>query len=83
MTGVVQSREELLMRVREEDVRYFSSTEESVSCDIDGDTAVMTGRSAVDARIYGTRASWPLQLVFQAGRRPHGWVLTSAQASTY
>ena len=44
----------------------------------------ITGRSRVNAAVFGGgKHTWRLQLKFDLIKRPDGWKLTSAQASTY
>ena len=65
-------------------LNYYSEETEGWEIAIDGDRATMTGRSRVNAAVFGGgRHTWPLELRFQLVRRDDGWKLTEARATTY
>ena len=84
MTGMRQSKKAYIYSIMDGTLNYYSEQTEGLEISIDGDHAVMTGRSRVTAAVFGGgRHTWRLQLRFTLMRRESGWKLTSAQASTY
>ena len=84
MTGMVQDRETYIRSILNGTLNYYSEQTDTLDIQIHGDTAVMTGRSRVNAAVFGGgRHTWRLQLRFDLIRRADGWKLTGASASTY
>jgi len=83
MTGYDQPRAEWLAHIESGRMRYFSSVEESLTVQVDGDVARLTGCNRVQADIWGARGTWPLRLHIQLVRREGRWLMSAAQASTY
>ena len=53
MTGMRQSKSEFINAVMDGTLNYYSAVHESESVDITGDTAVVVGRSYVQAAVFG------------------------------
>ena len=84
MTGMRQSKREYIDSIMNGTLNYFSAETEGLDITVDGDRATMTGRSRVNAAVFGGgRHTWRLQLKFELMHRADGWKLTRAQASTY
>lgn len=83
MTGYKQPKKEWLEQVDNEQMRYFSSKEENISYSVDGNKAILVGQNRVDARIYGSRHTWPLQLMFNYEKVNDKWIITLITATTY
>ena len=84
MTGVRQSKEEFLRGLMSGTFNYYSAVHDSIEAHIDGDEAVMTGKSRVLAAVYGGgRHSWRLQGDFTLKKEKGNWRLTGSKASTY
>ena len=84
MTGMRQSKDEFLRAIRGGDLNYFTEQTEHVFIEVNGDRALLTGQSRVDAAVFGgSRNTWPLQLVFEVEKRNGQWMLLNAKASTY
>lgn len=84
MTGLQQPKEEYLRCVREGQLNYFSEETDQIAIEFHGDTAMLTGRSRVNAAVFGgSRHTWPLQLVISMKKMNGRWMMTKAQASTY
>ena len=84
MTGMRQSKQVYIDSILDGTLNYFDEQTEGLDIRVDGDSAVMTGRSRVTAAVFGGgRHTWRLQLRFDLAKRDDGWKLTSAQASTY
>ena len=84
MTGMRQSKQVYIDSIMNGTLNYYTEETEQLDIQVNGDSAVMTGRSRVNAAVFGGgKHTWRLQLKFDLIKRPDGWKLTSAQASTY
>lgn len=84
MTGMHQSKAEYINCIMDGTLNYYSEQTEGMDIKVDGDAAVMTGRSKVTAAVFGGgRHTWRLQLRFTLARTADGWKLTGSEASTY
>ena len=84
MTGVRQSKETFLRGLTGGTFNYYSADHDSIEVRIDGDEAVMTGKSRVLAAVYGGgKHGWRLQDDFTLKNENGSWKLTSSKASTY
>src|SRR4051812_13268427 len=83
MTGYVQSKREWLEQIDSGEMEYHSARERDVSIEVDGDGAVLVGQSVVDATIWGSRGTWPLQLTSRYKRRDGGWIAVTTRATTF
>ncbi len=84
MTGVRQSKSEYLHAIADATLNYFSVDDDEIDIHVDGDKAVMTGRSRVNAAVYGGgRHTWRLQISSSLVRRDGRWLFAEQRASTY
>ena len=84
MTGVKQSAEVFLNGLLDGTFNYYSADHDSIEVSLNGDHAIMTGRSRVMAAVYGGRKrSWRLQGDFTLCRENGDWKFTCSKASTY
>jgi ketosteroid isomerase-like protein len=83
ITGYEQSKAEWLAQIESGRMAYHGLTEVSASLTVDGDRAVLVTRNLVDATIYGSRGTWPLQATTTYARIGHAWKAVSSQAATY
>ena len=84
MTGVRQSRETFLSGLTGGTFNYYSAEHDSIEVRIDGDTAVMTGKSRVLAAVYGGgKHRWRLQGDFTLRKENGNWKLNGSKSSTY
>ena len=84
MTGMRQSKQVYIDSIMNGTLNYYTEETEQLDIQVNGDRAFMTGRSRVNAAVFGGgKHTWRLQLKFDLIKRPDGWKLTSAQASTY
>lgn len=84
MTGMRQNKAAYIRSILGGTLNYYSEQTEALDIEVSGHRATMTGRSRVNAAVFGgSRHTWTLQLRFTLVRQPEGWKLTSAQASTY
>lgn len=84
MTGTRQNKSVYISSIMDGTLNYYSEKTEGLEISIDGNRATMTGRSRVNAAVFGGgRHTWPLELRFKLVRRDDGWKLTEARATTY
>lgn len=84
MTGYDQTKDEWFEQIKNEQMRYFSSKEENIKdIKIAGNKASFIGQSRVDARIYGSRHTWRLQIKKYFEKRTGEWLIVRQEASTY
>ena len=84
MTGMHQSKKEFIDAVMNGTLNYYSSEQVSADMKVDGDTAVMTGRSVVVAAVFGGgRGTWHLQQKCSLKKIDENWKITRSVVSTY
>lgn len=84
MTGMRQSKKQYIDAILDGTLNYYSATTENLDIEVDGDEAVLTGRSRVTAAVFGGgRHTWPLLLRFRLRREADEWKFTESSASTY
>ena len=84
MTGMRQPKEVYITAIMDGTLNYYSATHEDMQIELNGDTAVLMGRSKVTAAVFGGgKHTWRLQLRFQLVKKNNDWYFTLASASTY
>ena len=84
MTGVKQSADVFLKGLLDGTFNYYAAEHDRIDVTLNGDHAVMIGRSRVMAAVYGGRkSSWRLQGDFTLRKEDGNWKFTSSKASTY
>ena len=85
MTGMHQSKQVYIRSIANGTLNYYSAEHEQMDINVNGDRATLTGRSRVNAAVFGGgRHTWRLQLHFGLVKEDDGkWRFTSARASTY
>ncbi len=84
MTGMHQSKQEYIRAIAEGTLNYYSAEHEQMDIKVDGNNATLTGRSRVNAAVFGGgRHTWRLQLSFKLVNRDSRWQFIAASASTY
>ena len=85
MTGMHQDKETYIRAIMDGTLNYYSEKTDSLDIKInENDTAVLTGRSLVNAAVFGGgKHTWRLQLRFDLKKVGDEWKMTKAQASTY
>lgn len=83
ITGYEQTKAEWLDQIRSGQMRYHGSEEVSATVTIDGDSAVAVTRNLVDATIYGSRGTWPLESTTTYVRDGGTWKARHSRATTY
>ena len=84
MTGVKQSAEVFLKGLMDGTFNYYASDHDSIEVTVNGNSALMIGRSRVTAAVYGGRKhSWRLQGDFSLRKENGTWKFTGSRASIY
>ena len=84
MTGSRQQKSDYLREIKNGTLNYYSVEDDEIIIDVDGDTATMTGRSRVNAAVYGGgRHTWRLQIKSTLVKRDGRWLFVEQRASTY
>ena len=84
MTGVKQSAETFLKGLLDGTFNYYSAVHEGIDAAVYGDTATLTGKSRVEAAVYGGgRHLWRLRGDFTLRKENGAWKLVRSEASTY
>ena len=84
MTGMRQPKEVYISSIMDGTLNYYSAEHEDMQVEINGDTAVLTGRSKATAAVFGGgKHTWRLQLRFQLLKKNGQWRFALASASTY
>lgn len=84
MTGVKQSAETFLKGLLDGTFNYYSAVHEGIDAAVHGDTATLTGKSRVEAAVYGGgRSSWNLKGEFTLRKEQGAWKFTGSRASVY
>ena len=84
MTGMRQPKDVYINSIMDGTLNYYSASHEDMQVEVNGDTAVLTGRSRVTAAVFGGgKHTWRLQLRFQLVKKDSEWYFTLASASTY
>lgn len=83
ITGYVQPKQEWLLEIEKETMKYYSFTEITVFVNIHGDKAVFIGQNVLDARIWGTRNKWRLQQTMQLEKRNDKWIILQSVAALF
>jgi hypothetical protein len=83
MTGYVQPKAEWLAQMRAGKFIYHTVEERAVTIEVDGVAARLVGQILTDATVYGSRATWRLQLTLDYRRSGHGWTALRSVATTW
>ena len=84
MTGMRQPKEVYINSIMDGTLNYYSAEHEDIQVEVNGDTAVLIGRSRVNAAVFGGgKHTWRLQLRFQLVKKNGEWRFALACVSTY
>ena len=84
MTGMRQPKEVYISSIMDGTLNYYSAEHEDMQVEINGDNAVLIGKSRVTAAVFGGgKHTWRLQLRFQLVKKNGAWRFALASASTY
>ena len=84
MTGTRQPKREYLRAIKDGTLNYNSVEDDEIIIEVNGDKATMTGRSRVNAAVYGGgRHTWRLQIKSTLVKKDGHWLFVEQRASTY
>jgi ketosteroid isomerase-like protein len=84
MTGTRQPKKQYLHEIENGTLNYYSVEDNEITITVDGMTAEMTGRSRVNAAVYGGgRHTWRLQMKSKLTKTDGRWQFVESKASTY
>ncbi len=84
MTGTKQPKKQYLHEIENGTLNYYSVEDDEISITMNGTTAEMTGRSRVNAAVYGGgRHTWRLQMKSKLAKNDGRWQFVESKASTY
>ena len=84
MTGTRQPKHEYLRAIKDGTLNYYSVEDDEIIIEVNGDKATMTGRSRVNAAVYGGgRHTWRLQIKSTLVKKDGHWLFVEQRASTY
>ena len=84
MTGMRQPKEVYISSIMDGTLNYFSAEHEDLQVELKNDTAVLIGKSRVNAAVFGGgKHTWRLQLRFQLVKKNGEWRFALASAATY
>lgn len=84
MTGMRQTKDEFIHAVLDGTLNYYSAVHEHMPVMVNGDNAVLTGQSYVQAAVFGgSKGYWHLQQKCSLKRTDGKWKITRSVASTY
>ena len=84
MTGMRQPKKDYLKAISNGTLNYFSCEDSEINLDIQGSKARLTGKSKVNAAVFGGgRNTWRLQLDLDLINKEGNWFITEIRASTY
>lgn len=83
MTGMRQTKAEYINAIMDGTLNYYSAEHEEARFAVTGDTATLTGKSRVEAAVFGGgKHTWRLLLAFRLKKENGEWRFTEARAST-
>ena len=75
---------QLELEIENGTLNYYSVEDDEISITVNGTTAEMTGRSRVNAAVYGGgRHTWRLQMKSKLAKNDGRWQFVESKASTY
>ena len=84
MTGMIQHKKEYLKAISNGTFNYFNWEDSEINLDIQGSKARLTGKSKVNATVFGgVRITWRLQLDKDLIYKDGCCLITEIRASTY
>lgn len=83
MTGYKQNKDEWFSQIKDEQMKYYGYTIDNIDITLNKNTGQLIGRSKTDARIYGSRNKWNLQLIMRIKKIDDKWIISEAITSSY
>lgn len=76
MSGKVQTKEQFFGEIEEGTLNYYSYKLNSPVVTVDGDTALLTGSTTLEAKVYGASGTWTLKTNQHFVKQDGKWLLT-------
>ena len=76
MSGKTQSKEEFFGEIEDGTLNYYSYKLNSPVVTVDGDTALLTGSTTLEAKVYGASGTWTLKTNQHFVKQDGKWLLT-------
>ena len=76
MSGKVQTKEEFFGEIADGTLNYYSYKLNSPVVTVDGDTALLTGITTLEAKVYGASGTWTLKTNQHFVKQDGKWLLT-------
>lgn len=83
MSGMVQTKKEWLREIETEEMLYLAAEIEDIFVEETPEGIFVTGSSRVDARIWGGRNTWRLQLRLKVEKVRDRWKIINIVARSY
>ena len=84
MTGMRQDKKAFIKAVINGTRNYYACRDDSIDVQINGDTAVLIGKSQVSAAVFGGgKHTWRLEQDLTLVKQDGKWRITLSEASTY
>ena len=84
MTGMRQPKAAFLKAVANGTLNYSSAEHDSMEVTMNGETAILIGKSRVHAAVFGGGwHTWRLKQDLHLVKKENHWLITLAEASTY
>ena len=76
MSGKVQTKEQFFGEIEDGTLNYYSYKLNSPVVTVDGDTALLTGSTTLEAKVYGASGTWTLKTNQHFVKQDGKWLLT-------
>ena len=76
MSGKVQTKEQFFGEIEDGTLNYYSYKLNSPVVMVDGDTALLTGSTTLEAKVYGASGTWTLKTNQHFVKQDGKWLLT-------
>lgn len=83
ITGYVQPKKEWFAEIADESMKYYSTKEVMIKVKLNGNHAECVFRNMLDARIWGSRNTWPLQQTLYLEKQAGNWIILKSVATTF
>lgn len=82
MTGYHQPKREWLEQIDNEQMKYYKTMPQKTIITIEGNTATLICDTKIEARIYGFRTTWGMQMEMHFEKRGVDWFPVNAKATS-
>ncbi len=79
MSGATQTKKEWLDEIANETMRYYGIETQNLKIEIKDNHAVATYISVIDARIWGVRGTWRMNITMHLLEVENGWLWSNPQ----